>query len=210
MLGSSFMKGRLKIETKNWETRLNYMSELMEEILKVQRTWMYLEPIFGSGDIMNTMPLEGKMFMAVDTLWRNTMKGIEEEKAIMDLADKENIKVQFEKANDDLDKIQKSLSDFLEQKRLVFARFFFLANDDLLQILAQTKNPRMVQTHMDKCFEGIYRVQFDEKDCVYGMISAEQEIVGFNKKIDVNEGDKKGNVEIWMLDIESQMIASLK
>jgi dynein heavy chain len=63
---------------------------------------------------------------------------------------------------------------------------------------------------MDKCFEGIYRVQFDEKDCVYGMISAEQEIVGFNKKIDVNEGDKKGNVEIWMLDIEAMMIASLK
>jgi dynein heavy chain len=85
---------------------------------------------------MNTMPLEGKMFMNVDTLWRNTMKGIEEEKAIMDLADKEGIKIQFEKANDDLDKIQKSLSDFLEQKRLVFARFFFLANDDLLQILA--------------------------------------------------------------------------
>lgn len=42
------------------------------------------------------------------------------------------------------------------------------------------------------------------------MISAEQEIVGFVKKIDVNEGEKKGNVEKWMLEIESQMIASLK
>jgi dynein heavy chain len=42
------------------------------------------------------------------------------------------------------------------------------------------------------------------------MISAEQEIVGFQKKIDVNEGDKKGNVEKWMLEIESQMISSLK
>ena len=42
------------------------------------------------------------------------------------------------------------------------------------------------------------------------MISAEQEIVGFLKKIDVNEGEKKGNVEKWMLDIEAQMIASLK
>lgn len=42
------------------------------------------------------------------------------------------------------------------------------------------------------------------------MISAEQEIVGFNKKVDVNEGEKKGNVELWMLDIEAQMIASLK
>ena len=63
---------------------------------------------------------------------------------------------------------------------------------------------------MDKCFEGIQKVQFDDNDNVYGMISAEQEIVGFVKKIDVNEGDKKGNVEKWMLEIESQMITSLK
>jgi dynein heavy chain len=131
------------------------------------------------------------------------MKGIEEEPYIMDLADKETIMGQFMKANEDLDKIQKSLNDYLEQKRLVFARFFFLANEDLLQILAQTKNPRLVQAHMDKCFEGIQKVQFDKDDCVYGMISAEQEIVGFSKKIDVNEGDKKGNVEKWMLEIES-------
>jgi dynein heavy chain len=63
---------------------------------------------------------------------------------------------------------------------------------------------------MDKCFEGISKVQFDDKECVYGMISAEQEVVGFNKKIDVNEGEKKGNVELWMLEIEKQMIESLK
>ena len=30
MLGSSFMKGRLKSETKTWEAKLNNMSELME------------------------------------------------------------------------------------------------------------------------------------------------------------------------------------
>jgi dynein heavy chain len=35
------------------------------------------------------------------------------------------------------------------------------------------------------------------------MISAEAEVVGFLKKIDVNEGDKKGNVEKWMLEIEA-------
>lgn len=42
------------------------------------------------------------------------------------------------------------------------------------------------------------------------MISAEKEIVGFDKKVDVNEGEKKGNVELWMLDIELQMVQSLK
>jgi dynein heavy chain len=203
MLGSSFMRGRLKNETRAYEKKLNDMSELMEEILKVQRTWMYLEPIFGSGDIMNTMPLEGKMFTEVDTTWKNTMNGINEEPGIVDLAEKENIINQFLEANRKLDKIQKSLSDYLEQKRLIFARFFFLANEDLLQILAQTKNPRLVQAHMDKCFEGISKVIFNDDDNVLGMRSAEQEIVDFNKKIDVNEGDKKGNVEMWMLDIEA-------
>jgi hypothetical protein len=34
MNGSSFMKGNVKIEAKNWEKRLVDMSELMEEMLK--------------------------------------------------------------------------------------------------------------------------------------------------------------------------------
>jgi len=55
---------------------------------------------------------------------------------------------------------------------------------------------------MDKCFEGIAKVMFTPEDYVEGMISAEKETVMFIKKIDVNEGDKKGNVEKWMLEIE--------
>jgi len=210
MMGSSFMRGRLKTDTKHWDNSLNKVSELMEQVMLVQRTWMYLEPIFSSGDIKNTLPLEGQMFDQVDERWRLTMKSIEEDPSITELAEKENILIQFIQCNKNLEKIQKSLSDYLEQKRLVFARFFFLANEDLLQILAQTKNPKLVQGHMDKCFEGISKVMFDDKLCVTGMISAEGEEVDFMKKIDVNEGDRKGNVEKWMLDIEQEMIKCLR
>jgi len=105
MLGSSFMKGRLKNETKAWEGKLNLMSELADEILKVQRNWMYLEPIFSSGDISATMPLEYKMFVEVDTLWKTTMKGIEDDPGLIDLADKEGIMQHFQEANKKLDKI---------------------------------------------------------------------------------------------------------
>lgn len=105
MLGSSFMKGRLKNETKVWDTKLNNMSELMDEMLKVQRNWMYLEPIFSSGDIATTMPNEYSMFKFVDNLWKTTMKGIEEEPGIIDLAEKENIMQLFQDSNKKLDKI---------------------------------------------------------------------------------------------------------
>lgn len=138
------------------------------------------------------------------------MDAIVNEPGIIELVERENIKLQFEDANKKLDKIQKSLSEYLEEKRLVFPRFYFLANEDLLMLLAQTKDPRAVQPHMDKCFEGIQRVMFSEREEVYGMISAEGEEVLFDGRVDVNEGDKKGNVEKWMLEIETMMRKSLK
>ena len=138
------MKGKLRTDTKGWEQKLNNMSELIEEIAKCQRTWMYLEPIFASDDIHKQMPNEGSLFKDVDTLWKSTMEGIEADTAIMELAERENIKQSFEDANRKLDKIQKHLSEYLEEKRLVFPRFFFLANEDLLMLLAQTKDPRAV------------------------------------------------------------------
>lgn len=87
------MKGKLRVESKNWESRLNHMSELIEEIFKCQRTWMYLEPIFASDDIHKQMPAEGALFRDVDSLWKQTMEAIDSDPGIMDLADRENIKL---------------------------------------------------------------------------------------------------------------------
>jgi len=58
---------------------------------------------------------------------------------------------------------------------------------------------------MSKCFEAINEVEFSPKQEVVAMISSEREKVVFNKPVDVNEGDKKGNVEKWLLEVESVM-----
>lgn len=48
-----------------------------------------------------------------------------------------------------LEAIQRSLDMYLETKRQCFPRFYFLSNDDLLEILGQSKNPEAVRTHTD-------------------------------------------------------------
>lgn len=57
-----------------WEERLINIQETIDEWLKMQAQWLYLEPIFSSADIMQQMPEEGQLFQTVDRNWKEIMR----------------------------------------------------------------------------------------------------------------------------------------
>jgi dynein heavy chain len=152
-------------------------------LVKCQGTWMYLEPIFSSEDIMRQMPTEARNFKQVDKVWRAIQHYTVKHPKVLEATDYKNMLGSLRDNNRLLDDIQKGLNDYLEKKRLFFPRFFFLSNDELLEILSETKDPFRVQPHLKKCFEGINMLDFTDDEEIVGMLSADRECVPFSGKI---------------------------
>lgn len=210
MRGSPYIKS-IEKDCRAWEKKLQNAQQLLDEWMQCQRTWLYLEAIFSSEDIMRQMPTEARRFASVDALWRKTMEDAVADPNFMTVAGTDKLLPKFQKANEKLDEIQKGLNDYLEMKRLHFPRFFFLSNDELLEILSQTKEPKAVQPHLGKCFEGVSKVTFtDQTLMITEMISAEGEVVPLRVHVNPESAKNKGNVEMWLLEVELSQWDSIR
>jgi dynein heavy chain len=208
---SRFVGGiRGKVEVM--EKQLNLFSETLDEALVVQKNWMYLDSIFCAQDIRKALPEEATMFSEVDSKWKAIIKTTKDAGNAFKSFTAEGLLDTFVNAVVVLEKIQNSLEDYLEKKRMAFPRFYFLSNDELLEILAQTRDPHAVQPHMPKCFDAIKRLDFggdgrpetaDHR--IYGIVSPEGECVDFGPNLKA-----RGNVENWLTATENEMRASLK
>ena len=84
----------------------------------------------------------------------------------------------------------------MEVKRQAFPRFYFLSNDELLEILAQSFDIQLLQKHIKKCFDNVVKLDINESlgNAIVGMISGENEIVSFG----THTVNTKSEVELWL------------
>ena len=202
----SAFKGPFAERIDSWNEALQNTSEVIDEWLKVQRNWMYLQPIFESPDINKQLPTEGKRFTAVDKHWRSMMKAAQKKPKAIEFCNDAKLLAKLQESNNLLDQVSKGLSDYLEAKRAGYSRFYFLADEELLEILSETKDPLAVQPHLRKCFEALDEVKFEDDLTITAMISPEKEVIQF-----VSPVDPKGkNIETWMGLLTTQMRVSVR
>ncbi|CRK87169.1 CLUMA_CG000977, isoform A [Clunio marinus] len=195
-LASNRFNGPFKKEIMLMLQRLSSTSDILERWLQVQFLWMYLEVVFVSGDIARQLPLEAKRFSAIDKEWVRIMYKARNNPNVVDLCTGDDVVDKTLKyLLEQLEVSQKSLTGYLETKRLVFPRFFFVSDPVLLEILGQASDPRSIQPHLPSIFDGVDHVEFQEgrNDMIVGMCSDNGERVPLLSPVKCS-----GNVEIWI------------
>lgn len=78
-------------------------------------------------------------------------------------------------------------------KRKAFPRFYFLSNDELIDILANSTDVYVIQGHLKTCFDNLVKIDIVDDIEVKGMYSNEGEMVPFFKDVKA-----RGLVEVWL------------
>lgn len=176
--------------------------------IDVQRQWVYLEGIFsGSADIKHLLPVESARFQNINTEFLAVMKKVYKSPFVLDVMNITGIQKSLERLADLLNKIQKALGEYLERERSSFPRFYFVGDEDLLEIIGNSKDILRIMKHLKKMFAGISTVSLDEGlTQIQGMASREGEEVRFSEPILLQDYPK---INDWLARIETMMRLSL-
>jgi len=202
-------------EGKLWEDRLTKLRGAFDAWVDVQRRWVYLEGIFfGSADIKAQLPAEWSRFKSVDGEFVALMRRISSRPYAMEVLSIENVQRTLERLGNLMGVIQRALGDYLEKQRSDFSRFYFLGDDDLLEIIGNSGEPGKVLGHIGKMFAGMASARIDStaaqsEDLVArldAMVSKDGEVVPLESPIDVTP---KHAVKEWLRQLEDGMHTTL-
>lgn len=137
MMASKYL-ATFEEEVTGWQRKLGNVSDVLAQMSEVQRKWAYLETLFiGSDEVKKELPESTERFVGIDKTFKVCLGAIHKIKNAVNATDVEGQQKTLESMGVDLELCEKDLADFLESKRRIFPRFYFLATTYLLDVLSK-------------------------------------------------------------------------
>jgi len=202
-----------KERVMHWQKTLKTVDSVIQIWVKVQRNWQRLEPIFlASEDIRAQLPDDTRRFEQIDATFKEMMREAREEPGVIVACTYEGREELLNNFFSEIELCEKALNEYLEQKKKIFARFYFVSNQALLDILSNGNNPEKVDEYLGDCFDGMKSLDFvrgpgipTPSKSAKGMWSKEGEYVPFSSVFTCT-----GAVENYLCDLERMMQVTLR
>ncbi|XP_038213294.1 cytoplasmic dynein 2 heavy chain 1 [Zerene cesonia] len=190
----------------SWELRLRSAGSLLRAAHHVQRRWLYLEPI-----LFNDEGELGAKFRKVDQGFKQVARVIEADPRLSALLQSTRLQSMLDTISEQLNACQSALNQYIDEKRTIFPRLYFLSDDDLLELLGQARSgtagrESVLQTHLKKLFPGITGVRLGPGGLsITTLCSHFDETFQLNHPVDID-----CPVEVWLKSLENEIRSSLK
>ena len=175
-------------EARMWEERIARVHAVFDVWVDVQRQWVYLHGIFGaSAEIRHILAAESSRFQSISAEFLALVRRVQKSPFALDVANIPGVLRALERLNELLGKIQKSLGEYLERERMRFPRFYFVGDEDMLEIIGNARDVHAAARHLAKMFGGVAGVEL-AGDAIVAVCSREGERVGLRAPVPLPPG----------------------
>ena len=179
----------------------------------VSRKWSSLESIFlASADIRSQLADDTKRFEGLDSEFKELMKDAVTEPNVLAVCSVDGRVEALQSMMQRLEQCQKSLNEYLDQKKKIFPRFYFVSNVALLDMLANGTNPPKIMKYLGDCFDSLNLLTFvkDDKGVENPKLANEMIAKDGERMMLYEEFSLEGEVEIYLNSLTVAMKFTLK
>ncbi|ETW33267.1 hypothetical protein PFTANZ_06013 [Plasmodium falciparum Tanzania (2000708)] len=192
------------IDIINNQNMMINANAIINTLKKSQNLFLYLSRIFILTDISKQLINESKKYKLIHSNFLNMYKVIEEDKKLEKFCTRKDTKEKLGELYNSLNFLLKSINEYLDLKREIFNRFYFLSTDDLINLISSNINDQ-INTYLFKIFNSIYKLVIVNGYIVSFKSQRGEELLLCNEI----EIEKKEITEI-LLQVEKEMFFSVK
>lgn len=191
------------------QDKLNNFFILLDLINVLQGEWINLEGLFlnEESSIRHILPIEYSKFNNVSYHLTSSLKRILERNSFFEILSINNLQHTLSSLLDDLFKLGKNLNGFLEKQRERFSRFYFLGNEDLLELMGSPGDVGKVNKHIKKLFNGI--VFLEKKEGSHSITSVYGEKNEQLKLLSPISPSSFSHLNEWLYELEKEIKITL-
>ena len=189
---SSKFVGPIRREVEAWDAILSQMLATVKTWFLFQQRWSELEAIFSTIEMRHELSAIFRDFKLVDKSFQEfSVKYLSTKNVnVKEITTSPGILEAFQSHIVQLERVSRQLDDYLENKRSIFGRLYFLSREELLELICNPTDTSVLQPFLSKLFGSVQQLQLvsgyiPDISNIHGVVSFEGEVLKLDRYIPV-------------------------